>query len=122
MESRQYARAIYWRAKPGQFDAYTLYLQTQVEPIDHEAQRQGVLAGFTTLMDDTAGAPWTHMRLFIFDSLHQRTNMVAALAGVLAADTPDADKRAERAAHASTLRERVGEADFDVLGPANPEP
>ena len=121
MGARQYAHAIYWRAKPGQFDAYTDYLQTQVEPIDHEAQRQGALADFTTLMDNTPGAPWTHMRLFIFDSLHQRTNMVAALAGVLAARLPDADQRADRAALAATLRERVGEADFDVLGPANVE-
>ncbi len=122
MEPRQYARAIYWRAKRGQFDAYTHYLQNQVEPIDHEAQRQGALAGFTTLVDNTPGAPWTHMRLFIFDSPQQRTNMVAALAEVLAARIPDTSQRSERAAHAATLRERVGEADFDVLGPANAAP
>ena len=119
MASKQYARAIYWRAKPGQFDAYTRYLQTQVETIDHEAQRRGALAGFTTLMDNTADAPWTHMRLFIFDSEPQRARMADALAQAAAALTPDPDQRAARAIHAATLRDKVGEANFDVLGAAD---
>jgi hypothetical protein len=42
-------------------------------------------------------------------------------AATLAADantvTPDPQQRAERAVHAATLRDRVGEADFDLLGP-----
>ncbi len=109
------ARVIYWRANPGQFEAYTNYLRDIVEPIDHEAQRRGDLLGFTTLMDASPGAPWTHMRLFTFENPAQRANMVAALAQAATTLTPDAGKRAARAAHVATLRERVGESDFDIL-------
>ncbi len=113
--STRCARAIYWRAKPGQFAAYTDYLREVVEPIDHLARQRGDLQSFSTLVDAGAGAPWTHMRLFIFESPDQRANMVAALGQAALALTPDADKRAARAAHAATLRDRVGEADYDVL-------
>ena len=109
------ARVIYWRARPGQFDAYTRYLREVVEPIDHEAQRRGDLLGFTTLVDASPDAPWTHMRLFTFESPAQRANMVAALAQAAAVLTPATQERAARAARVATLRERIGEADFDIL-------
>ena len=50
------AKVIYWRARPGQFDAYTDYLRNEVEPIDHAAQREGVLARFAMLPDGQARA------------------------------------------------------------------
>jgi hypothetical protein len=109
------ARIIYWRAQPGQFDAYTDYLRRVVEPIDHEAQRRGDLLSFSTLVDATPGAPWTHMRLFTFETPAQRADMVAALGRAGAALTPDAAQRAARATIAAALRERVGEADYDLL-------
>ena len=46
MTSQACARAIYWRAKPGQLDAYSAYLDQHVEPIDEEARRQGALRSF----------------------------------------------------------------------------
>jgi len=109
------ARVIYWRALPGQFEAYNGYLRDVVEPIDHAAQNNGDLLGFTTLVDAGPDAPWTHMRLFTFENPAQRAGMVAALGRAAAALTPNAQERAARAAHVATLRERVGEADFDVL-------
>lgn len=109
------ARVIYWRARPGQFEAYSDYLRSVVEPIDHEAQRRGDLLSFSTLVDTTPGAAWTHMRLFTFETEAQRANMVAALAQAAAALTPDAQERAARAARTAHLRERVGEADYDLL-------
>ena len=39
MTSQACARAIYWRAKPGQLDAYSAYLNQHVEPVDEEACR-----------------------------------------------------------------------------------
>ncbi|MEO8857699.1 MAG: hypothetical protein ABI343_11995 [Burkholderiaceae bacterium] len=116
MKDKQCARAIYWRAKPGQFEAYSDYVRTQVEPIDHEAQLRGALISHTTLLDRTANAPWTHMRLFIFHDAKQRDNMAQALSEAAAALMPNAARRAERSAHAATLRDRVGDADFDLLG------
>lgn len=112
------ARAIYWRAKPGQMDAYSAYLQHHVEPVDEEARRRGALRSFMTLVDPRPDAPWSHMRLFVFDSHDARSSMLTALAAAAAAVTPDPAARAERAAYAATLRDRVGEADFDLLAPA----
>lgn len=115
MSNTRCARAIYWRAMPGKLDAYSDYLRVEVEPIDHAAQSQGALVSFSTLVDAAPGAAWTHMRLFMFDSHAQRQDMVAALARVAECITPDPAQRSARAARASTLRERVGEADFDLL-------
>jgi len=115
MRGGRCARAIYWRARAGQFDAYSDYLRTQVEPIDHEARRCGALTGFMTLVDRSADAPWTHMRLFTFDHAEQRADMVNALARAAAALTPDAQERATRASYAAGLRDKVGESDFDLL-------
>lgn len=116
MDNKQCARAIYWRAKPGQFEAYSAYVRTQVEPIDHEAQLRGSLISHTTFLDRSPDAPWTHMRLFIFHDAEQRANMAAALAEASVALMPNAKQRAARTAHAATLRDKVGESDFDVLG------
>ncbi len=113
--SQACARAIYWRAKPGQLAAYSAYLHSQVEPIDAEARARGSLTNFMTLVDATPDAPWTHMRLFVFESHAQRANMVATLAEAAAALMPDAEQRRTRAALAATLRDKVGESDFDML-------
>ena len=117
MKPQPCARVIYWRAKPGQLEAYSAYLREQVEPVDEEAHRQGALRRFMTLVDPTPGAPWSHMRLFTFDSHVDRSNMLTALATAAAVLTPDPALRAQRAAHATTLRDRVSEADFDLLAP-----
>lgn len=115
MKPQACARVIYWRAKPGQLDAYSAYLQAYVEPVDEEARRQGALRRFMTLVDARPDAPWSHMRLFVFDSHEDRSNMLTALAAAAATFTPDPAQRAQRASHAATLRDRVGEADFDLL-------
>ena len=115
MPSTRFARVIYWRAKPGQLQAYNDYLHEFVEPVDHAAQRSGALETFTTLIDPRPDAPWTHMRLFVFSTAAQRAGMVEALGKAAAALTPDAALRQARTERAVNLRERVGEADFDVL-------
>lgn len=116
MANKQCARAIYWRAKPGQLEAYSDYVKTQVEPTDHEAQMRGALISHTTLVDRRPDAPWTHMRLFIFHDADQRAHMATALAEASMALMPNAAQRSARTAHAATLRDKVGESDFDVLG------
>ena len=115
MNAKKYARVIYWRARLGQFAAYSEYLQNHVEPIDHEALQRGSLISFTTLVDASPGAPWTHMRIFVFANPQQRTHMVEALGQANAALNPDPAVRAARVAHAATLRDKVGESDLDVL-------
>lgn len=115
MDEKKYARVIYWRARPGQFEAYSEYVQTYVEPIDHEALHRGSLISFTTLVDASPGAAWTHMRIFVFASQQQRTHMVEALGQANAVLNPDPAVRAARVAYATTLRDKVGESDLDVL-------
>ncbi len=115
MDAKKYARVIYWRARPGQFEAYSEYLQTHVEPIDHEALQRGALISFTTLVDASPGAAWTHMRIFVFANQQQRTDMVEALSQANAVLNPDPAERVARVAHAATLRDKAGESDFDVL-------
>ncbi|MEP6970893.1 MAG: hypothetical protein ABJA49_10650 [Betaproteobacteria bacterium] len=110
------AKVIYWRARPGQLDAYTEYLRSEVEPIDHAAQQQGVLTRFATLIDRRDDAPWSHMRIFEFADPAQRERLHVGLAAVMQALLPDAQARAERTQRAAGLRDKVGEADMDLLG------
>jgi hypothetical protein len=116
MDAKKFARVIYWRARPGQFDAYSEYVENHVEPIDQEALRRGSLLSFTTLVDASPGAAWTHMRIFVFANEQQRARMVEALGLANAALHPDPAERAARVARAATLRDKVGESDLDVLG------
>lgn len=108
-------RIIYWRAKPGQHAAYSRYLHDHVEPIDELARQAGVLQAYATWVDARPGAPWSHMRLFEFESPAQRAGMKDALGRIAAQRTPDASARARRAALAETLRDKVDELDLDGL-------
>ncbi len=110
------AKVIYWRAKPGQFDAYTDYLRTEVEPIDHAALERGVLTRFATLMDTRVDAPWTHMRIFEFADTAQRARLQQGLGAIMQEMLPDSHARAARALRAAGLRDKIGEDDLDLLG------
>ncbi len=113
--STQYARIIYWRARPGQLEAYSRYLHEYVEPIDEAARQAGVLRAYSTWVDPTPGATWTHMRLFVFDTPGQRAVMKEALGRIAMALTPDAQERARRTALAETLRDLASQQDLDGL-------
>jgi len=57
--------AYYWRAKPGQLDAYTAYIKTTAEPIDEDARRHGVFEEVRTVTPAPGTtADWTHLRIF----------------------------------------------------------
>jgi hypothetical protein len=57
--------AYYWKARPGQIDAYNEYIKKVAEPIDEDARRAGVFEEVQTVMP-VAGTPadWTHLRIF----------------------------------------------------------
>jgi hypothetical protein len=109
------AKVIYWRARPGQLDAYSHYLRESVEPIDHAALKRGVLTRFTTLVDPRPDAPWTHMRIFEFNGPEQRARLHEGLGAIMQEMLPDTEVRAERAQRAALLRDKVGESEFDLL-------
>jgi len=57
--------AYYWRAKPGQLDAYTSYIKTTAEPIDEDARRHGVFEEVRTVTPAPGTTTdWTHLRIF----------------------------------------------------------
>jgi hypothetical protein len=57
--------AYYWRAKPGQVDAYNDYIRKVAEPIDEDARRAGVFEEVTTVTPASGATPdWTHLRIF----------------------------------------------------------
>jgi hypothetical protein len=57
--------AYYWRAKPGQMDAYNEYIRKTAEPIDEDARRVGVFEEVRTVMPASGTTTdWTHLRIF----------------------------------------------------------
>src|SRR5713226_7521055 len=57
--------AYYWRAKPGQLDAYNEYIRTVAVPIDEDARKAGVFEEVRTVMPGPGiAADWTHLRIF----------------------------------------------------------
>jgi hypothetical protein len=109
------ARIYYWRAKPGQLDAYNRYVRDVAEPIDHEAQRQGAFLSVTTLVSRDTANPWTHMRVFILRDSAQLAGLSAALDAAGKRLEPDSVKRRVRGEYSVTLRDRVGDATVEVL-------
>src|SRR5207302_10221059 len=52
---------FYWRAKPGQLDAYNEYIRTVGEPIDEEARRTGAFEDVHTVLPAPGTTTdWTH--------------------------------------------------------------
>src|SRR6266851_4125770 len=57
--------AYYWRAKPGQLDAYNEYIKTIAVPIDEDARKAGVFEEVRTVMPAPGiTTDWTHLRIF----------------------------------------------------------
>src|SRR5215469_3073544 len=55
----------YWRARPGQRDAYSDYIRQVAAPIDENARRAGVFEEVHTYLSGSYGAgDWTHIRIF----------------------------------------------------------
>src|SRR3954451_14919217 len=57
--------AYFWRAKPGQADAYGDYIRRNAEPIDENARRGGAFEEVRTVTPAPGvTADWTHLRIF----------------------------------------------------------
>jgi hypothetical protein len=73
------AQILYFKAKPGQFEAYNQYIKEIADPIDEDARKAGAFA-FSKKMDEAG------VRVF-----------------------PDEKKRQANGARSASLRDRVGE-------------
>ena len=110
------AKVILFAASPGKAAQYGDYLRSAVEPIDRRAQEQGALLDHLTLVNDAdSSQPWTHLRVFLFESEAQRARVKDAFARVAAEIEPDAAKRARRKAEGEGLRRLLGELDVKIL-------
>jgi hypothetical protein len=100
--------AYYWRAKPGQMDAYNEYIKKTAEPIDEDARRAGVFEEVRTVMP-AAGTTtdWTHLRIFRLKNAAAEQAMAAGLDAATARVVPDEARRKANSERSAGLRDLV---------------
>ena len=108
------ARAFKVRVIPGQEAAYAQYLREVVEPIDVLANEAGVFAHMLAMRPESAGADWTHARVFFFADTAQRERFTAAMAACAGRFDGSVEATARRKAFADTLRVALGGSDYAV--------
>ena len=99
---------FYWRAKPGQLNAYNEYIRTVGEPIDEEARRTGAFEEVRTVLPAPGTTTdWTHRRMFRLKNAAAADALQPALDAAKLRVVPDAAQRAANDARALTLRDLV---------------
>ena len=100
--------AYFWRAKPGQIDAYNEYIRTVAVPIDEDALRAGAFEEVCTVTPAPGvTTDWTHLRMFRVKNADQARALGAALDAATARVVPDETKRRANSERAATLRDFV---------------
>lgn len=100
--------AYYWRAKPGQLDAYNDYIKTVAVPIDEDARRAGAFEEVRTVTPAPGtSVDWTHLRIFRVKSADAAKALGAALDAATARVVPDEARRKANGERAETLRDAV---------------
>jgi hypothetical protein len=100
--------AYYWRAKPGQLEAYNQYIKTVAEPIDEAARKAGVFEEVRTV-NPAAGTTtdWTHLRIFRLKDAAAEKALAAGLDAATLRVVPDEAKRKANSERAAGLRDLV---------------
>jgi hypothetical protein len=100
--------AYYWRARPGQLEAYNQYIKTVAEPIDENARRAGVFEEVRTVMP-AAGTPtdWTHLRIFRLKDAAAAEALGAGLDAATLRVVPDEAQRKANSERSAGLRDLV---------------
>jgi hypothetical protein len=100
--------AYYWRAKPGQADAYGEYIRTVAEPIDEDARRAGAFEEVRTVTPAPGiTTDWSHLRIFRLKDAAAAEALGAALDAATARIVPDETKRKANSERSATLRDFV---------------
>jgi len=110
--------AYYWRAKPGQMDAYNEYIEKTAEPIDEEARRAGVFEEVRTVMPAPGTATdWTHLRIFRLKDAAAERALAAGLDAATLRVVPDEAKRKANSERSAGLRDLVRREVWTELSP-----
>ena len=100
--------AYYWRAKPGQVEAYNDYIRKIAEPIDEDARRAGVFEEIRTVMAAPGAAQdWTHLRIFRLKNMAAADALAAGLDAATARIVPNEATRKANSDRSASLRDFV---------------
>jgi hypothetical protein len=100
--------AYFWRAKPGQADAYGEYIRKTAEPIDENARRAGAFDEVRTVTPAPGvTADWTHLRIFRVKNMAAADALAAALDAATARVVPDETTRKANSERSAGLRDFV---------------
>ena len=100
--------AYYWRAKPGQLEAYNQYIKTVAEPIDEDARKAGVFEEVRTVNPAPGTTTdWTHLRIFRLKDAAAEKAMAAGLDAATARIVPSEAQRKANSERSAGLRDLV---------------
>jgi hypothetical protein len=100
--------AYYWRAKPGQLEAYNTYIRSVAEPIDESARRAGVFEEVRTVTPAPGTTTdWTHLRMFRLKDAAAADALGAGLDAATARVVPDEAQRKANSERSAGLRDLV---------------
>jgi hypothetical protein len=100
--------AYYWRAKPGQLEAYNQYIKTVAEPIDEDARKAGVFEEVRTVNPAPGTtADWTHLRIFRLKDAAAEKALAAGLDAATARVVPSEAQRKANSERSAGLRDLV---------------
>jgi hypothetical protein len=100
--------AYYWRARPGQLDAYNRYIMTVAEPIDEDARRAAVFEEVRTVTPAPGTTTdWTHLRIFRLKDAAAAEALSAGLDAATVRVVPDEAQRKANSERSAGLRDMV---------------
>jgi hypothetical protein len=100
--------AYYWRAKPGQLEAYNQYIKTVAEPIDEDARKAGMFEEVRTVNPAPGTTTdWTHLRIFRLKDAAAEKALAAGLDAATARVVPSEAQRKINSERSAGLRDLV---------------
>lgn len=100
--------AYYWRARPGQLDAYSEYIRTVAEPIDEDGRKSGLFEEVRTVVPAPGvTTDWTHLRIFRLKNAAAAAALASGLDAATARVVPDEAKRKANSERSAGLRDFV---------------
>ena len=100
--------AYYWRARPGQLEAYNQYIKTVAELIDEDARKAGVFEEVRTVNPAPGtNADWTHLRIFRLKNAAAEQALAAGLDAATLRIVPDEARRKANSERSAGMRDLV---------------